>query len=132
MKLWFSKVCELDQGNCAIEIHFFNEIDFHSLTLVKRQRIQKGGKDNKDNEWYNNVCLVLDDSDEICTSEDYGFDIKSNSPPYEIDFILPKLNVTKVQLIFRQHKPPKDQKGNYHAQVADLKIHYTKVYGSSK
>ena len=95
--------------------------------MVKRQRILENGI-NADNEWYNNVCVILDDNEELCTSFPYGFEYESNSPPYQIDFVFSKPKVKNVKLIFRENKPPEGQSGNYHAQVADLKIYYSDVH----
>ena len=78
-----------------------------------------------DNNFYNNVCLKLDNDSnyELCTPHQYGFSTKSNSWPYEIDFILPKKNTRTVQLIFRETQNP--FQGNYHAMIADLKIYHS-------
>ena len=123
-------MCAWGAGNCDLEIEFHNAIDFQYLTIVKRQRIQNGI--NIDNEFYNNACLILDDNEELCTTNGYGFDVKSNSAPYEIDFILPKKNVKKVKLMFRETEVPPGESGNYHAQIADLKIHYSNVHETGK
>ena len=125
MKIGFSKVCKLNKAYCVIQINFHNAIDFKYLTIVKGQRFENGI--NKFNERYPNVCLTLDDDDELCTPNWYGFDVKSNSPPYEIDFILPKTKTKKVQLSFRQTEPSPGSV-NYHALIADLKIRYSNVH----
>ena len=91
-----------------------NNINFHHLTIVKRQ--------NK-NQFYGDVCLTLDDDDQLCTPNDYGFDISSNSSPFEIDFVLPKQNIQKLQLSFNANSPT-DGSGNILGQVQDLKIYY--------
>ena len=122
LKISFSNKCQVDQTRCIIEINFHNVIDFKYLTIVKRQRLKEYDEFEIEQS-YHNVCLILDDDRELCTTNGYGFDVKSNSPPYEIDFILPKRNVQKIQLHFRQLEPL-NKFGNYRAAVADLKIHY--------
>ena len=93
------------------------------MTTAKRQRIQN--EVNSDNVRYHNVCLTLDDSDQpqLCTLNDYGFDISSNSPPYEIDFVFPKQPVRKLQLSFNGDEPT-NSAGNIYALISDLKIFY--------
>ena len=122
-------MCYVDQARCVIEIDFHHRIDFKYLTIVKRQRFENGV--NRDNEKYRNVCLTLDDDDELCTPNRYGFDIKSNSSPYEIDFILPKTRTKKVKLSFRETEPAPGQNSVY-ALIADLKIRYSNVYDTGK
>ena len=129
LKFALSKVCYVDQARCVIEIDFHHRIDFKYLTIVKRQRFENGV--NRDNEKYRNVCLTLDDDDELCTPNRYGFDIKSNSSPYEIDFILPKTRTKKVKLSFRETEPAPGQNSVY-ALIADLKIRYSNVYDTGK
>ena len=80
---------------------------------------------------YNNVCLILDDNDEICTTNGYGFDGDSHTPPYEIDFVLPKTGVQKIQLSFRTHQP-RNPANHYHAMISDLKIYYADISGRSR
>ena len=127
MKICPSKNCEVDQTWCNVEINFHDAIDFQYLTIAKRQKITYS--EFAIEQAYKDVCLILDETDELCTNHGYGFDVKSNSPPYEIDFILPKTKVRKVQLNFRQLEPL-NENGNYRAMIADLKIHYTNVYPS--
>ena len=123
LKFALSKKCKDNQAHCVIEINFHHRIDFKYLTIVKRQRFQNGV--NINNEGYLNVCLTLDDDDELCTPNQYGFKSKSNSSPYEIDFILPRTRTKKVQLSFRETKPAPGMGYNYHATIADLKIRYS-------
>ena len=66
---------------------------------------------------YRNVCLTLDDGDQLCTPKNYGFDVMSDSPPYEIDFIFPRDHVRKLHLKFYDN-----------AFVSDLQIFYTEKY----
>ena len=40
--------------------------------------------------------------------------------------------VKNVKLVFREVSPPPGQTGNYHAQIADLKIHYSNMYESGE
>ena len=130
LKFTSSKKCKDNQAHCVIEIDFHHRIDFKYLTIVKRQRFENGV--NRDNEKYRNVCLTLDDDDELCTPNGYGFDIKSNSSPYEIDFILPKTRTKNVKLSFRETEPAAGQGANYHALIADLKIRYSNVYDTGE
>ena len=123
MKIYFSNKCQVDQTRCIIEINFHNVIDFKYLTIAKRQKVSEYDEFQIEQS-YHNVCLILDDDRELCTTNGYGFDVKSNSPPYEINFILPERSVQKIQLSFRQLEPL-NEFGNYRAAVADLKIHYT-------
>ena len=123
MKIALSEVCYSNQEKCVIEINFLNPIDFKYLTIVKW--VQGTLKERFKN-MYKNVCLTLDDDIELCTPHVYGFEDKSNSPPYEIDFIFPKTRTKKVRLSFRETQlPPQYRPGNYHAQIADLKIRYS-------
>ena len=127
MKVGFSKVCSYNQADCVIEINFYNPIDFKYLTIVKWMN-DVNLKERFKN-MYKNVCLTLDDENKLCTPNWYGFDVKSNSPPYEIDFILPKTRTKKVRLSFHETQLPLGHNGNYHAQIADLKIRYSDASG---
>ena len=65
----------------------------------------------------------LDDDDQLCTPNDYEFDISSNSSPFKTDFVFPKQNVQKLQLSFTADSP-RNAQGNIQGQIVDLKIYY--------
>ena len=65
---------------------------------MKRQRDPNDSEYDWMSQAYNNLCLTLDDADELCTTNNYGFDGDSHTPPYEIDFVLPKKTVSKIKL----------------------------------
>ena len=137
--LWMSEPCQTDPTNCLItitfQVIFFNlqpafnffqtKINFHHLTIAKRQWSSYNDDIIVVNREYKNACLTLDgdDDNKLCAPEEYGFDESSNLPPYEIDFILPKENVKTIQLSFAGEGPP-DQAGNVKARISDMKILY--------
>ena len=119
--LWISQSCN-DPAKCVVDINFHSAIDFQYLTIVMRHRLRNGVTTPILK--YKYYCLTLDDNDEVCTTSEYGFDEKSKSPPYEIDFVLPKRQVKNVKL---SHKQSIHDIGGYHLLIADLKIHYQNV-----
>ena len=94
------------------------------MTIGKRQWSSNNDDSIILNRDYKNSCLILDgdDGNKLCAPEEYGFDESSNSPPYEIDFILPKENVQTIQLSFAGDHP--DQGMNLKGKISDMKIFY--------
>ena len=94
-----------------------SSISFEKLVMTKRPETNWDYR-------YENVCLVLDDVEKLCSSDnDYG---QSLSVPgtREMIWSMPTTDVTKIELIFKKSSNPG---GGYRkvAQIADLKIHYS-------
>ena len=94
-----------------------SSISFEKLVMTKRPSTKWDYR-------YENVCLVLDDVEKLCSSDnDYG---QSLSVPETREMIwsMPTIDVTKIELIFKKSSNPG---GGYRkvAQIADLKIHYS-------
>ena len=92
------------------------EINFQQLKIKKRT-------DNQlQSDAYLNVCLVLDNDivNQLCTDETKGF---SDSDQESITWDMPKENVHKVDLVFRDTGAYDNPHSGF-ATVKDLKIYY--------
>ena len=104
----------------TLTFKFFNAIVFQYLKLRKWTYSPAANA-------YLNVCLVLDDdiANQLCTDQPKGF---SDSDGDGIQWTLPKNNVRKVELVFRDVEStgyPNDLSGQ--AMVRDLKIFFART-----
>ena len=103
----------------TLTINFHEEIDFEYLKIKKRS----AASDSRSPTAYLNVCLVLDNdiTNQLCTDQQKGF---SDSDNDNINWNLPTIDVSKVELVFRDTNTYGNQISG-HAMVRDLKIFFS-------